>query len=303
MPPRRSLPLRGTRIALIVGVIFGLAIGGSGLISPGLHTYCAVGSKVATVSLATPLAVTNSPYMGASSLNLSGYGPQYTFYSGTLAETSDPWAPVPGVQYASFENGSEPWGLYMTVNWTVYSVQNVTGISVSGPCTQSYIAEADLIPPANPHNPPRVFQLSLPIITTDLGEPTSIPGTESVQFFNGLDTQLWNLTAQSGVATYFPYAGGLSDCLAPPHSWTIYPSGTLRVPIAVPFTVQGRAMESGGFLTWSGLNGDPAVAYTMPNLNGSWTFTSVGAPFPQTPALQAPVPAGLYSFSYEPCPS
>ena len=301
VPRVHSLWQRG----LVVGIVVGVAVGGFGLVYPGVHAHCSIGTAVAEVSLASPLAVVNSPYDGASSFNFSGAGPQYSFSSGSLSETTDPWVPVPGVNYGGIpRNGSDPWGLDMTLNWTIYSVKNVTGISAAGPCSQPYIAEANLIRPNFSYSNYAVqeFELSLPNNTTDQGEPNSIPGVPSVLIFNSLNPDTENLTGSWESATYYPYAGHFSDCAAPPHSWTFYASGTPRVPIAIPFTLHGRQAETTGFLTWSGFGSDPAAAYTMPAFDGIWWFVAVGAPFPQAPPPMFP-PAGLNSFSYQPCPS
>ncbi|HYA71138.1 MAG TPA: hypothetical protein VEH28_07220 [Thermoplasmata archaeon] len=302
MPPRGPSALRWP-FAVAVGVVIGVAVGGFGLVTPGLHTYCSMGSAVATTPLATPIAMVNSPYAGAASLNLSGDGPQYSFGSGSLNVTSDPWVPLSGENYGASQNGSEPWGLYMTVNWTVYSTQNTTGISGSGPCTQAYVAEVGLISSPQGSYSMHLFRLSLPNLTTDYQEPTSIPGVPSVQFANGLDPRLGTVTAQSGSETYYPYSVGFGTCSVSPRSFQIIPTGTLRVPISVPFTVHGQGAEASGFLSWSGLEGYPTAVYTMPDLAGSWQFVSVGAPFSPTPSLQSPAPSGLYSFSYYACPA
>lgn len=298
MVPRGSASLRLQRNALLVGIVVGIAIGGFVLVDPGVHTYCALGSRIATTTLATPVAVVNSPYEGRSSLNLSGLGPHYSFGSGTLEMTSDPWFPFPGASGGDFEpseNGSEPWGLNTTVTWTIYSVENVTGISVSGPCTQAYVAAAEVLPYSGFNYPAYLFRMTLPNATTDLGEPTTIPGAPSVQFFNGYNPQFQNETGPEGP----PYWAGLGDCSAP-RSFPIFAQGTLRVPIAVPFSYQGRSLESSGFLNWSGAAGFPAAVYIVPDLAGNWYFTSVGAPFSQPPASSLP-PAGLLSFAYLPC--
>jgi hypothetical protein len=298
-----SALFRRSTIALSIGVVIGIAIGGGVLVSPGVHTFCAIGPAVGITALATPLAVVNAPYEGASSLNLSGDGPTYSFGSGSLDVQSDPWIPYSGSDYLPAENGSEPWGLFMVINWTLYSVDNETGItSFPGPCTQAYVAEAGVIPRGGLNYQPSVFRLGLPNLTTDFEEPTTIPGTQSVQFFNGLNPGLENVTAQWGPTTYPPYWAGLDNCATSPHSYPIIPSGTMRVPLTVPFTHENRTIDADGFLSWNGLNGYPAAVYTMPPLPGIWTFVSVGAPFPQTPSLQSVLPGGLYSFSYASCP-
>ena len=300
-PRKTSLWRRG----LAIGIIVGVAVGGFGLVYPGVHTYCSLGSPVAEVSLASPLAIVNSPYYGASSLNLSGAGPQYSFYSGSLNETTDPWVAVPGENWGGVpRNGSDPWGLYMTLNWTIYSDTNLTGISAAGPCSQSYVAEADLIQPPAPFSNyiVRGFELTLPNNTSDQGEPNSIPGVPSVEISNGLNPATKNLTAWWGTGTDYPYAAGEYDCGSAPHAWTFYSSGAIRVPIAIPFTVHDVERETTGFLSWSGVGNAPAATYTMPALDGTWWFVSVGAPFPQAPSPSFP-PSGLNSFSYQPCSS
>jgi hypothetical protein len=295
--------LRRSTIAFSIGVAIGVAIGGGALVYPGVHTFCAIGPAVGMTALATPLAVVNAPYEGASSLNLSGDGPTYSFGSGSLDVQSDPWIPSPGSDYPPTENGSEPWGLFMVINWTLYSVENETGISsFSGPCTQAYVAEAGMIPRAGLNYQTDLFRLGSPNVTTDFEEPTTIPGARSVQFFNGLNPGLENVTAQYGPTTYYPYWAGWDNCLVSPHSYLIIPSGTIRVPLTVPFTLENRTLDANGFLTWTGLNGEPAAVYIMPALQGLWTFASVGAPFPQPPSSQSVLPGGLYSFSYAPCP-
>lgn len=292
------------KIALAIGIVIGAVIG-SGVVYPGVHSYCSLGAPVATVALATPLAIVNTPFGGASSLNLSSAGPKYSFESGAVSLASDPWTPTPTLgNYPGSENGSEPWGLYMIVNWTIYSVANVTGLSVAGPCSQPYVAEANPIPqhPSGWGYSPSTFTLALPNRSTDLGEPTSIPGLDSVLFYNGLDPSLQNVTARDGATTYFPYATWFGVCSPPVHTWVFYAFGTLRVPVAIPFTYDGRSATASGYLTWQGLGNDPAATYAIPAVEGVWSFVSIGAPFSPAPPSSLP-PAGLNSFSFESCPA
>ena len=185
------------------------------------------------------------------------------------------------------------------LNWTIYSVQNVTGLTVDfGPCTQSYLAEAS----AYPQNPPifvspPTFVLSLPNATTDLGEPSSLPMQPSVHFFNGLDPSLDNYTAQEGGVTYNPYSVYIEDC-AGNHSYPIYPVGPLRVPVTVPVFEDNRTMDATGFLSWTAEFGNQPAAYEMNMSLGLWTEISVGAPFASPPPSSSPPPAGLLSFAY-----
>lgn len=301
MPGSEGTARRPIPWSIVVAVVVGVAVVAGGLVVLGLHTYCALGSPKATGELDTPLALVNAPYGGEAWANLSLAGPTFRFSSGSLTVLSDPWSGGATSGTLGFATeGSEPGGIGESLNWTVYTVHNVTGVfSPEGACTQPYVAVVGT-GDASASTP---FSLPLPNATTDLDERSTIPGAPSVEFSNGVDPALATYTTPQGssIATYDPYWSALANCDGTVLPYTGDAQGTLQVPVTVPLSVGGIPIEATGVLSWSGGAGAPAAAYYHAALPGVWGYFSVGSPYPESPTEGSFAPPGLFSFSYAPC--
>lgn len=293
-----------TRAMIVTTMVVVLAASGELFYFGLVHTECTLSKPLGSTILNTPLAIANSPFNGSAWINLSDAGPSYSFTSGGLTIVTDPMNGSPLSNWNTGGHGSLPFGFAMAVNWTVYSVTNVSEFSLHpGACTAPYVAMAgsaqtqgvlgDFI---------QTFQLNLSNPHSDVGEPSSFPGVPSVHFDNGLDPGLWNASARtSGGATYLPYIDTYSDCILGPHT-LFNPAPPFRIPIEVTVPFGAGVATANGFLNWTGGAGfNSPVTYQLPPEGGNWTFESVGAPFEIAPAASFP-PAGLLAFSYDgPC--